>query len=438
MLWYDCGNGWQRAHMARKELHLDAILCCPGPSLKNTPDLRGRGRKVFALNTAYPTVTPDIWIGMDEPHCYDINLLTEGFPKIFRGPYAKREYFGQKLHTYPESYFADVDTLSNGKTMFDLRSHDVKFAWYKHSLGVALHFMVWMGARDIFLVGCDLGGSDDYCHGLKLSDDHRKINRRLYAQQVVFIEMIAEQAKRYGVTIHSSTPDSPINKFLPYTSVDQLLEKHKPKPVALRHVLDRPVTPVTVLRSGGEYKPEHVWRLAQRIPNLTCFSDTPVPGVRCIPLKHDWPGWWAKMELFGPGLDTDILYFDLDTTIVGDITPLFKVGQTTLLSDFYYPDVLQSALMYIKQSDKARVYEEFMKDPSGIMGKYTKPPLHGDQGFLNAVLTNPQRWQKVLPDHIVSYKVHCKKGVPKGASVVCFHGKPRPWDLDSELTYDCP
>lgn len=433
MLWYDCGNGWQRAHMARKDLKLDAILCCPGPSLKNVPDLRGPGRKVFAINTAYPTVRPDIWLGMDEPHCYDINLLYEGFPKIFRGPYAKREYHGQKLHAYPESYFADVDKIPAGQTMFDLRSHDVKFAWHKHTLGVALHFMVWMGARNVFLVGCDLGGADDYCHDLKLTDDHRKTNRRLYAQQVTFIENLAKEATKYGITIHSSTPNSPINEFLPYTSVYQLMEKHHPKQSKPRHVLDRPVTPVTVLRSGGEYKPEHVQRLAKQIPNLKCFSDIPVPGVHCIPLKHNWPGWWSKMELFGPGLDTDILHFDLDTTIVGDITPLLKVGKTTLLTDFYYPDVFASGLMYIQQSDKARVYEQFMADPQSHMARYTKPPLIGDQGFLNSVLTNPQRWQKVLPNKVVSYKVHCKETIPEGASVVCFHGKPRPWDLDREL-----
>jgi len=28
----------------------------------------------------------------------------------------------------------------------------------------------------------------------------------------------------------------------------------------------------------------------------------------------------------------------------------------------------------------------------------------------------------------VSYKVHCRAGVPAGARVVCFHGRPKPWD----------
>jgi len=54
--------------------------------------------------------------------------------------------------------------------------------------------------------------------------------------------------------------------------------------------------------------------------------------------------------------------------------------------------------------------------------------LHGDQGFLNSVL-KPELWQKVLPGKVVSYKVDCQNAIPDEASVVCFHGKPRPWDI---------
>jgi hypothetical protein len=428
LLWYDCGNGWQRAHMARKDLGLDAVLCCPGPSLKNTPYLRGKGRKVFAINTAYPTVKPDIWLGMDEPHCYDANLFDEPFPKILRGPYAKRTHINRELRTYPETYFADVKPLPNGKTIFDLRQHDVNFAWYKHTLGVALHFMVWMGAKNIYLVGCDLGGAEDYCHGLELKPEHRKVNRRLYAQQVVFLEEIAQQGKKYGVTLHSSTPNSPINEFLPYTSVDDLITRHPRVPSKVRHVLDKPVTICTVLKSGGEYTPEHVKRLAKQIPNLKCFSDISVPGVHCIPLKHNLPGWWSKLELFGPSIDGDILYMDLDTTVLGDLTPFIEVGKTTMLEDFYFKGHAASGLMYIKQSDKKAVFEAFMADKENIMRQIKKAPLHGDQGFLNSVL-KPELWQKVLPGKVVSYKVDCQNAIPDEASVVCFHGKPRPWDI---------
>src|SRR5690606_19762695 len=33
---------------------------------------------------------------------------------------------------------------------------------------------------------------------------------------------------------------------------------------------------------------------------------------------------------------------------------------------------------------------------------------------------------------IRSYKVHCHDGVPAGTGVVCFHGKPRPWQVRAE------
>jgi hypothetical protein len=429
VIWYDCGEGWSPVSWARKDLGLDAILCCPGPSLKNIDPatLKGPGRKVFAINTAYPTVKPDMWLGMDEAYCYDLNLLNESFPKVFRGTYCEMTREGRKVKHCPETYFADVAHVPPGKTMLDLRAHDVKFAWHNHTLGVALHMMIWMGAKNIYLVGCDMGGEKDYCHELTLTPDQRSRNHKLYTQQTVFIEKLAKAAKEHGITIWSSTPDSPLNRFLPYKSISEVTT-YTPVKSQIRYVTDRPCTPVTVLRSGGEYKPEHVQRLASQVPGLVCLSDVDIPGVPTVKLQHNWPRWWAKMELFGPAFDTDILHIDLDTTVLGDIKPFMKVGKTTLLDDFYYPGTLASGFMYIHHDDKAKVWKEFIKDPAGIMAKYTQPPLIGDQGFLNSVL-KAQIWQEVFPKAVVSYKVHCQESIPPTASIVCFHGKPRPWDV---------
>jgi len=414
--------------MARKDMGMDAILCCPGPSLKShyTNQLKGIGRKVFAINTAYPTIKPDVWLGMDEIFCYDQNILDEPFPKIFRGTYSDMAFEGRKVKDCPETYFADVGQLPDGLTMFDLRGHDVKFAWYKHTLGVALHTMVWMGAKNIYLVGCDMGGKKDYCHGLVLTEEQRAKNHRLYAQQVEFLKMIAEQGKRYGVTIYSSTKDSPINDFLPYVSVKDLVSKER-KEYQVRHVLDRPCTPVTVLKSGGEYTAEHVQRLAAQVPGLVCLSDVDIPGVPCVPIKKHWPKWWSKIELFGDAFDHDILHIDLDTTVLGDIKPFLKVGKTTLLHDFYHKGVFASGLMYIHQDDKKKVFDAFCADTENIMERHKAPPLLGDQGFLTTVL-KPQAWQDVLPGKVVSYRV-CRDGVPEGASIVCYFGKDRPWNI---------
>lgn len=43
-----------------------------------------------------------------------------------------------------------------------------------------------------------------------------------------------------------------------------------------------------------------------------------------IKLKHNWPGWWSKIELFRPDLpEGRTLYIDLDSHVVGNLGPLF-------------------------------------------------------------------------------------------------------------------
>lgn len=234
MLWSNSGKDWQPVFQAREDMGLDAVLCCPGPSLK--PIERGLGKKIFGINTSYPIVKPDVWIGMDEMYCYDSNILYEPFIKIFRGTYSESSFKDKKLKHYPETYFADVGEVPAGKTMLDLRGQNVKFAWHKHTLGTSLHIMIWMGARKIYLYGCDLGGDKDYCHDLKLNENHKSVNRRLYDQQVIFLKKLHVAAKDYGINIYSSTPKSPINDFMEYIDINSVGKSYEPS--TFRHVLD--------------------------------------------------------------------------------------------------------------------------------------------------------------------------------------------------------
>lgn len=190
------------------------------------------------------------------------------------------------------------------------------------------------------------------------------------------------------------------------------------------------VRKVCVLRSGGEYRPEHVQWLARQVDMLQCLSDVPVPGVPCIPLQHDWPGWWSKLELFRPDIDGDLMYIDLDTVVLRDLGPLIDAtgGKTTMLSDFYWPDRPASGLMYIAERDKAKVWKEWMRCPEQHMATPAARGTLGDQGFLGRVLS-PQRWQDISPGKVASYKVH---GHSPDVDVVCFHGKPRPWDVKAD------
>jgi exonuclease III len=97
-----------------------------------------------------------------------------------------------------------------------------------------------------------------------------------------------------------------------------------------------------------------------------------------------------------------------------------------MLQDFYFPEAKASGLMYIHEADKEKVYKAFLSDSEAIMKQKRSVPYHGDQGVLNDLL-DAQAWQTLMPGKVVSYKVHGDDGT---ADVVCFHGKPKPWDVE--------
>ena len=190
---------------------------------------------------------------------------------------------------------------------------------------------------------------------------------------------------------------------------------------------------LTVLRSGGDFLPEHVIRLRDMCPNdvtFTCLSDVPIDGVEVIPLVSSWPGYWAKFELFRPDVPRG-LYMDLDTDITGDIDSLLSVTGTHALNDFYMPAILGSGLMYIDDDLAAETWASWTDNPSHWMSLPQRRTNWGDQGVMQKIWAGREtRWQNVLPKNtVVSYKYHRHHGMPKEASVICYHGKPRPWDV---------
>jgi len=181
---------------------------------------------------------------------------------------------------------------------------------------------------------------------------------------------------------------------------------------------------VCVLRSGGVYTPEYVTRLRDGVAanmqsayKFVCLSDVQIESVNTIALKTDWPGWWAKLEMFR--LNGPCLYFDLDTIITGDITPLANLcyqHNMIMLRDFGYKG---------KGVEGASGVMGWSGDMSYLTNRYdpqkTYPGL-GDQGYI-ATQCHPVYWQDIAPGRIVSRKLHRDR---KGASVVCYHGQPRP------------
>lgn len=191
------------------------------------------------------------------------------------------------------------------------------------------------------------------------------------------------------------------------------------------------LTVACVLKSGGDFAEDDVAYLHGGINrhlkgpvNLVCLSDMN-PGSSKMDLLNRWPGWWSKMELFR--LDPPVLYFDLDTVITGDLADIAQQAmkpELTVLKNFY-DDVSIGSGMMGWNIDLSHLYTLFSANPQKWMDKHK---FIGDQRFIQDHMSTLSFWQDKVPGQVVSYKANVKPNnkIPEGARVVCFHGNPRP------------
>jgi hypothetical protein len=200
------------------------------------------------------------------------------------------------------------------------------------------------------------------------------------------------------------------------------------------------LTVLCVLRSGGDYDAEYVRKLRDGVAKhlslphrFVCLSDVPVPCER-IPLEHDWPGWWCKLEMFTPGVVTGpTLYLDLDTVIVNTLDPIATIEQEFSMLNIRAKDtkVGNSGAMWFG-IPQTHVYERFAEKPKEWVAfhvKHAHDRYMGDQAFISDCFEHIPKLHEALPDFFKSYKYDgCHYGAPPGCSVVCFGGPPRPRD----------
>jgi hypothetical protein len=138
-------------------------------------------------------------------------------------------------------------------------------------------------------------------------------------------------------------------------------------------------------------------------------------------------GWWGKLALFRAGTfsaDERVIYLDLDTFVVGNIDFLARYGGPFgVLRDFYHPLHLASGVMTWRGNECDAIWSNWL-----ALGAPRAP--RGDQQVMEMLFPQAAVLQDEFPGKIVSYKVHCRDGVPQGASVVCFHGRPRPHETE--------
>jgi len=413
-LFQECGNGWVPVKIAKKEMGLDAYLVCPGPSM--VPIERGRGRLVMAVNTAYPKVIPDIWVGMDKVECYDRRLWGESFMKILRGNYGDLEFKGKAIKYYPQTYFASVS--KSGKSMFDLRGHTDKFVWNKHTLGVALNILIWMGAKRIHFVGCDLGGDKDYYDDRVLSEGLRTYNRRLYDQQVTFLQKHTEEGAKRGIELISCTPDSPINRYMEYIPVEKAIEATEARveyeEEAIFHVKE--LGGLKDIKIVGYYTPKYkdeAVGLKRSLDRLGLEYDIePVPDLGSWDANTKYKAHFIRGKL---DKYDRILYVDVDArfrSIPYDLIA-YTCDVAVRFEDFpWRKNECLSGTVYMKSNEKTkklcdRWIEVNTENKRGL-----------EQWNLGEVIKDMELDVKDLPAEYVFIFDHMKKKYPKATPVI--------------------
>jgi hypothetical protein len=167
--------------------------------------------------------------------------------------------------------------------------------------------------------------------------------------------------------------------------------------------------------------------------NFRVWSDMDVPGA--TKLRHDWPKWWSKMEIYGDHFDGPALVVDIDTVFLSRWEPLPEYADRTIVLRNWYKDRggamehIAGGFLYLQEDDRARIWDAWNARGATSVIRAT---VGDDQKFVGPLLgPGAVRIQDVCPDEVVSYKLHARQhGLFPRTKVVYFHGVPRPWDTD--------
>lgn len=166
-----------------------------------------------------------------------------------------------------------------------------------------------------------------------------------------------------------------------------------------------------------------------------CLTNDPrtLPeGVIPLEAEPGVSGWWNKISLFKPGIlpkGERVLFSDLDAIVTGDLTDIANYnGEFAAIRDFYFHTHIQSCLMAWEAGTVDHIWEGW--DNAG------KPQFdpRGDQAFIEGMQPDADYWQDMLPGQVMSFK-DCRRlgGVPSDVRMVCFHGRPRPHEVNFDL-----
>lgn len=200
---------------------------------------------------------------------------------------------------------------------------------------------------------------------------------------------------------------------------------------------------VVCIKWGTKYGPEYVNRLAASlrrhaaVPALevVCYTDDAAgltAGVEARPLPSGMPGWWNKALLFSLSAaeaDTRFVFVDLDTVVVGDVTPLlrydgpFAVLGTDSMANEGRSGGFNSSLMLWRGGWGCPISTELLARRAAVLGA-----VHRFDHWLEMVVPGAARLEDSLPGMVGEYASDCAGGrAPPGErGLVTFPLHPKP------------
>lgn len=192
------------------------------------------------------------------------------------------------------------------------------------------------------------------------------------------------------------------------------------------------LTVACVYKKGDGFTKEYVRRLRDGVAEH-CHIDYNFIVVEPERELHCFAkGFWIKLELFKKGrFNGPVVYLDLDTIIIGDVTELFTYPHKfTMGTDWNkrLPNPNSTFMAWDGRQDLSHL--DVSLDVPTL--KIFQVGGHwGDQWFIYERLGQPITWiESIFPNTLISYKFTVLKNiVPASAKIVAFHGSPRPHEI---------
>ncbi len=147
-----------------------------------------------------------------------------------------------------------------------------------------------------------------------------------------------------------------------------------------------------------------------------------------------WKGCLPRLWMFSPrsGLQGQILALDIDIVIVGSLDDIAAYrGRFCARSKFKpgYEQKLDGDIVGFRADREItkQIWNPFTRD----VKKAERFTGGRERYWYRKAVPEADRWQKLFPGQIVSYKRHVRnKGLPPEARIVSCHGEPRPHQIN--------